>query len=511
MSDLQALPTQFENTAATWQNMPGFAAAYTGQQNQIAQDNNAALQQAFANEQLYKAQERPVTLQNLVNTGQLTAAQSRNQDALSRYHNVFSDLQEGLNPSQIMAGAYQNIGKAAEAQVETGASNEAFNAQKINILAARPAPQDPASAREDAINILNIAHHPVTEDSIQHILANRDEAVKALKDEVNQRAQAAAMGTPKSRLVQAGLDVKTQISEDRFNQAVSVEGMRVASVAASNAAATARAIAVVQEKAMNDYKNQGTAFKRQAMAETDPAKRAALEVQADKANSVAQAMLAVSQQTANEAKLGVAALIDPKGVLGVKLPTPSMPSVQSGPPGVAQLAPAQPAPATQPTSTSSLQDQMRVSPTQQKINEADRPLILAQETLNPNLKLEDRLALKREIERESPQVQQQILAHITRLKQNPNASVVSATAPGVAAVIPNPVSPPPAAPVPTPVLPRVANRPSYAGWLAAKEAKDKLYNEAANMSPDRRDIYLNSRLPEIEQALKFHSGYLNSR
>ena len=97
----QGLPVNFENTASTWQNMPGMAASFTGIQNQIAQDNIRALQQAFAKEQAYKEQTRPVELQNLVGAGALQQAQARNQDALTRYHGLQSDELSQLMPSKV--------------------------------------------------------------------------------------------------------------------------------------------------------------------------------------------------------------------------------------------------------------------------------------------------------------------------------------------------------------------------------------------------------------------------
>jgi len=52
--------------------------------------------------------------------------------------------------------------------------------------------------------------------------------------------------------------------------------------------------------------------------------------------------------------------------------------------------------------------------------------------------------------------------------------------------------------------------PNYKSWLSAKNKKDELLSAASNMSPDRREDYLRDRLPQVEQALKFHSDYLNT-
>lgn len=72
----QALPTGFDNTAGVWENMPIYAAMQTGQQNAIANENNAALQRAYQGEQDFNAQKRPVELSNLMATGDHTHAQT---------------------------------------------------------------------------------------------------------------------------------------------------------------------------------------------------------------------------------------------------------------------------------------------------------------------------------------------------------------------------------------------------------------------------------------------------
>jgi hypothetical protein len=60
-------------------------------------------------------------------------------------------------------------------------------------------------------------------------------------------------------------------------------------------------------------------------------------------------------------------------------------------------------------------------------------------------------------------------------------------------------------------LPKPASKmektPSYEGWMATKSKIDKLKEAANNMSADRREAYLSSRLPDLEDELKFHSEY----
>jgi hypothetical protein len=49
--------------------------------------------------------------------------------------------------------------------------------------------------------------------------------------------------------------------------------------------------------------------------------------------------------------------------------------------------------------------------------------------------------------------------------------------------------------------------PSYNKWLSAKRKMDEVNETAKNMSPDRRQAYLDSRLPEIQAEVAFHSKY----
>lgn len=61
-----------------------------------------------------------------------------------------------------------------------------------------------------------------------------------------------------------------------------------------------------------------------------------------------------------------------------------------------------------------------------------------------------------------------------------------------------------------PVAPPPSNqraKPSYQGWMAAKEKIDALKSAAKNMTGDRKDIYLSARLPDLEAELSFHAGY----
>lgn len=99
----QGLPVNFENTAGTWQNMPGMAAFYTGLQNQAAQDNIRMLQEAFAKEQAFKDQQRPIELQNLVATGDLTRANALYHGAQARLTGLNADFEQSTMPDKVSA------------------------------------------------------------------------------------------------------------------------------------------------------------------------------------------------------------------------------------------------------------------------------------------------------------------------------------------------------------------------------------------------------------------------
>lgn len=112
----QGLPVNFENTASTWQNMPGFAAFYTGLQNQAAQDNIRMLQEAYAKDQAFKEKSRPIELNNLMSAGELQQAQAAYQRALGRNTNAEAGLREGVLPSAIEAGVSKNKTAVVEDQ-----------------------------------------------------------------------------------------------------------------------------------------------------------------------------------------------------------------------------------------------------------------------------------------------------------------------------------------------------------------------------------------------------------
>ena len=51
------------------------------------------------------------------------------------------------------------------------------------------------------------------------------------------------------------------------------------------------------------------------------------------------------------------------------------------------------------------------------------------------------------------------------------------------------------------------NIPPYEGWIAAKQAKAQIIANSEKMNPSYRDLYLSSRLPELDKAIVFNSNY----
>lgn len=135
----QALPTQFDNTAATWANMPMIAAMQTGQQNRIATDNNAALQAAYADEQAFKKQSRPVELSNLMATGDRTRSMIEHDKAMTRESGGRSDLADGTRAGQISSTNSKNEALDWEAKVKKGEAEGELYGQLASKLKNLPA------------------------------------------------------------------------------------------------------------------------------------------------------------------------------------------------------------------------------------------------------------------------------------------------------------------------------------------------------------------------------------
>lgn len=184
----QGLPVNFENTASTWQNMPGMAAFYTGLQNQSAQDNIRMLQEAFAREQAFKEQQRPLELQRMRGDESFKAAQAAYQNALARNTGLESDLKAGLLPSAVKAGISKNETGMVEDRAKAGAAENEIHGQlaawlrgtgsqvppteRVRVVMDRLGVKDPDGSVAAGL-LQNINRLPqVLEDQHKHVIQN---------------------------------------------------------------------------------------------------------------------------------------------------------------------------------------------------------------------------------------------------------------------------------------------------------------------------------------------------
>lgn len=190
----QGLPVNFENTASTWQNMPGMAAFYTGLQNQSAQDSIKMLQEAFAREQAFKEQQRPLELQRMRGDEDFKAAQAMYQRALARGTGLDSDLKAGVLPSAVEAGISKNKTGMVEDRAKAGAAENEIHGQlaawlrgtgsqvppteRVRVVMDRLGVKDPDGSVAAGL-LQNINRLPqVLEDQHKHVIQNSADYMK---------------------------------------------------------------------------------------------------------------------------------------------------------------------------------------------------------------------------------------------------------------------------------------------------------------------------------------------
>lgn len=118
MADFQqALPNQYPDLGALFENMPAIAAGQVGIQQRIADQNNQSLQDAFAAQQQFDAQKRPLDLQQLMATTRNTNSQADYHGALARGANADSSLKEGTLDSNIASTNSGNKTKMGADQI----------------------------------------------------------------------------------------------------------------------------------------------------------------------------------------------------------------------------------------------------------------------------------------------------------------------------------------------------------------------------------------------------------
>ncbi len=99
----QALPNNFPDLNTLMQYMPAVGAYQSGQQQAIAQQNNRSLQDAFAADEAFKAQKRPMDLEQLLANTANTKAQTGVSNASARNLGLAGDITEGTKASTISA------------------------------------------------------------------------------------------------------------------------------------------------------------------------------------------------------------------------------------------------------------------------------------------------------------------------------------------------------------------------------------------------------------------------
>ena len=337
----QSLPTSFDNTSAVANLMPMYFASQVGQQNQIAQDNNASLQRAFANEQAQKEKERPLTLQDMMAKNNFLAAQTRHQDALTRGSNLTSDQTSALMPSAIMAGIGKNVASTTQSQSETGYNQADIEGQAAAAL--RTMPDGPAGVAAKVKYMKDTFHLPDTPEVDQQLASNMDNMsgmLQAHSDQVYRNHPSVQAAQSKS-----GAEYERALLASGTQQIVTdkqVQGRE--QVAATQAAAKVQSVI---EKSLGSAKDRGAALRQAASKEPDPQKRQDLLGQAQYYDQLAAHLTEIAAQARNETGINTSELFNqkPDGTpLNVTPPRNPMPTYPSGP---APVAPPQAVPAPQ--------------------------------------------------------------------------------------------------------------------------------------------------------------------
>lgn len=331
----QGLPINFENTASTWQNMPGMAAFYTGLQNQSAQDNIRMLQEAFAREQAFKEQQRPLELQKMRGDEAFKAAQAAYQNALARNTGLDSDLKAGVLPSAISAGISKNQTGVVEDRAKAGAAESEIHGQlaawlrgtgsqyppteRVRIVMDRLGVKDPDGSVAAGL-LQNINRLPqVLEDQHKHVIQNSSGYItQQLKE--------------KGDTERTGMTTQAMRDVARINQ----EGANNRQAMKSNEKAVDIETAVKSGKL--NYEKAAVAYSTLADIETDPEKAAKYREMAGRYEQAAlsKAAAGVTGKLDVGAQTGLPTQ-QPKTVLGGNAPAQpkhSLADVQKMYPGV---------------------------------------------------------------------------------------------------------------------------------------------------------------------------------
>ncbi len=315
MADFQqALPNNYSDLNTMFQYMPGMAAAQAGQQNAFANENNQSLQQAFANQEAYNQQRRPLELSQLGAQTNLTNAQGRNvgAEASLREGTLSSDIstKQSANKTAIGANEIEQIGQLGDRLRAAGA--------------AAATETDPYRRVQAAKKHLGEHFHDSPELD-QLLMQNPESLPQRLTDMGNNLYGASRAAIAEQKKLEA------------HQKAVETQGatqLGVANTAAQSreqvaaTQASARVQAAVEAK-LNSAKDQAAALIRQASQMPDGPQKQAVLAQAQRSAELAAHMAEIAAQARNETGIAASTLIP--GTTPPRTPMPQVvPNMEQG-------------------------------------------------------------------------------------------------------------------------------------------------------------------------------------
>lgn len=274
----QGLPVNFENTASTWQNMPGLAAFYTGLQNQAAQDNIRMLQQAFAEEQAFKGQTRPLEVEKIRGLNELQAAQAMETRARGRQTGLASDLAAATMSGTITATNSKNDTSVTKNEAEAGAAQAAVYNQLAGWLKGEGSmipPMEQVRVVMDKLKLQDTPDRRVSTGLLQNVnklpeilAAQYDHMVKTSREYQQQQLQ------------ETGANKRNAATNATSIEVANINAKRALDVQAAKNSDTAASIekAVLSKKFTAE--NAAVAYGVLASTESDPEKAAEYRKQA---------------------------------------------------------------------------------------------------------------------------------------------------------------------------------------------------------------------------------------
>jgi hypothetical protein len=302
MADFQqALPHDYPDLQTLLEVMPGSAAQQIGFRQRTAEANNQALQNAFAAQEQYNAQKRPLDLAQLMATTENAKSQSRMHNASAIQQELKNDIESQTKQSHIqaiLAGNKTRIGAEDIAQLEQ--TGDLYR----QAGAAAALETDPYRKIATVKRILG-NHVNQTPEFDRFLLENKDMLHQHLTDMGDNVYDATRAALAARR---AG-DVKKSVAETGAASRESVAQAANQSrenVAAINAASK---LEQLHDKAVMDQRNRSSALEEMASREQDPQKKAELLRQANEARAFASYMAQIAAQARNETGINTSAMI----------------------------------------------------------------------------------------------------------------------------------------------------------------------------------------------------------